>query len=325
MKTLRRISACLFAATSLAAIASGPAQAQGKWPERPIKIIVPYQAGGSTDMVIRRLGELSSPKLGQPIIIENRGGAGATLGAVAISNAEPDGYTLSILPSPVFRMPHMIETRYDPLKDFTYIAMLSGYTLGVAVPTNSPFKTWKDLVEHARQNPGKVTYGTASLGSASNVMMEEIAGRNGVKWTHVPYKGESSVLQDVLGNRVDAYAGSSTVAPMVKAGTMRMLVVWGTKRSPLYPGAPTLNEVDGTPPMNAPFGIAGPKGMPDEIVQKLQATFKEVVESEEFAKILTEFGQEPAYRDGKAYAEFAARSFEQEREIVKKLGLASSK
>lgn len=324
MNTLRRISSYLLAAASFAAVASSPAQAQSNWPENPIKIIVPYQPGGSTDLVIRRLGELTATKLGQAVIIENRGGAGATLGAAAIANAEPDGYTLAILPSPVFRMPHMIKTSYDPMKDFTYIAMISGYALGVAVPANSPFKSWKDLIEHARKNPGKVTYGTASLGSASNVMMEEIAGRNGVSWTHVPYKGESSVLQDVLGNRVDAFAGSSTVAPMVKAGTMRMLVVWGNSRTPLYPGTPTLNELDGTPPMNAPFGIAGPKGMPDAIVDKLQTTFKQVVESDEFAKILVEYGQEPAYRDGKAYAEFAARSFEEEREIVKKLGLAAN-
>jgi len=323
MKTLRRLSGYLFAAAGLAAVAAAPAQADASYPDRPIKIIVPYQAGGSTDMVVRRLAELAAPKLGQPVIVDNRGGAGATLGASAIANAEPDGYTLAILPSPVFRMPHMIKTRYDPTKDFTYIAMLSGYTLGVAVRTDSPFKTWQDLIAYAKNNPGKLTYGTASLGSASNVMMEEIATRNGVQWTHVPYKGESSVLQDVLGGRVDAYAGSSTVAPMVKAGTMRMLVVWGSARSPLYPGTPTLNEIDGTPVMNAPFGIAGPKGLPDTVVQKLQATFKEVVESKEFAGILSEYGQEPAYQDGKAYAEFALRSYEQERKIVEKLGLAN--
>ncbi|HVL76163.1 MAG TPA: tripartite tricarboxylate transporter substrate binding protein [Noviherbaspirillum sp.] len=322
MKPVRGILGCMIAAATLAAFT--PAHAQNNYPSRAIKIVVPYQAGGSTDMVVRKLAELASPKLGQPVIIENKGGAGATLGARTIANAPPDGYTLAILPSPVFRMPHMADTGYDPTKDFTYISMLSGYTLGVAVPATSPFKSWQDLVAHAKQNPGKISYGTASIGSASNVMMEEIAGRNGISWMHVPYKGESAVLVDVLGNRVDLYAGSTTVAPQVAAGGMRMLVIWGENRSPLYPGTPTLKELDGTPPMNAPFGIAGPKGLPQPILTKLQTVFKQIVESPEFAKILTEYGQEPAYMDSATYTEYAARAFEQEREIVKKLGLAGS-
>ncbi|CAM3699669.1 Bug family tripartite tricarboxylate transporter substrate binding protein [Bordetella tumulicola] len=311
--------------SSTAALASTPAQAADAFPTHPLHIVVPYQPGGSTDTVIRRFAELVAPKLGQSIVIENRGGAGATLGARAIKSAEPNGYTLAVLPSPVYRMPHIQNMGYDPTKDFTYIMMLSGYTLGVAVPADSPYKTWGDFISYAKKNPDEVTYGTASVGSASNVMMEEIATRNGVTWRHIPYKGESDVLTAVVGGQVTAYAGSTTVQPLVKAGKMRMLVTWGADRSAQYPETPTLHELDGTPPANAPFGIAGPKDMPPDVVATLHDVFKEVAESEAFQQILTQYGQELVYMNGKDYEAYAAQQYQLEAEIVRKLGLAANK
>lgn len=309
--------------TTAAALCAGAAYAADSFPTRPIHIVVPYQAGGSTDTVIRKFAELASPKLGQSIIIENRGGAGATLGARAIKTAEPNGYLLAVLPSPVYRMPHIQEMGYDPTQDFTYIMMLSGYTLGVAVPANSPHTTWSEFIKFAAQNPNEVTYGTASVGSASNVMMEEIATRNNVVWRHIPYKGESDVLTGVLGGLVTAYAGSTTVQPLVQAGKMRMLVTWGAQRSAQFPDTPTLHEIDGTPPANAPFGIAGPKGMPPETVAKLHDVFKEVAESDDFKQVLTQYGQELVYMNGQDYADYAKAQYELEADIVRKLGLAN--
>lgn len=325
---LPRFSVALFATATLAGasvLAPAPARAADTYPVRPIHIVVPYQAGGSTDIVIRRFAELAAPRLGQAIVIENRGGAGATLGARAIKTARPDGYMLAILPSPVYRMPHIQDMGYDPTKDFTYVMMLSGYTLGVAVPTASPYKTWADFIGYARQHPDAVTYGTASVGSASNVMMEDIATRNGVAWRHIPYKGESEVLTANLGGQVTAYAGSTTVQPLVQAGKMRMLVTWGAQRSAQYPETPTLHELDGTPPANAPFGIAGPKDLPPAVLAKLQTVFKDVAESEAFSQVLTQYGQELVYMDGKEYAAYAAAQYELEAEIVRKLGLAANK
>ncbi len=313
------------AVTAALATAPAPARAADAYPAYPVHIVVPYQPGGSTDIVIRKFAELAAPKLGQPIIIENRGGAGATLGARAIKTARPDGYMLAILPSPVFRMPHIQDMGYDPVHDFTYIMMLSGYTLGVAVPNDSPYKTWADFIGYAKKHPNDVTYGTASVGSASNVMMEDIATRNGVTWRHIPYKGESDVLTAVMGGQVTAYAGSTTVQPLVQAGKMRMLVTWGAQRSVQYPETPTLQELDGTPPANAPFGIAGPKGLPPEVVAKLQTVLKQVAESDAFKQILAQYGQELVYMDGKQYADYAARQYALEAEIVRKLGLASNK
>jgi len=292
------------------------------YPSHPIKIVVPYAPGGSTDIVVREFATMAGAKLGQPIVIENKGGAGATMGARDIARAKPDGYTLAILPSPVFRMPHIQNVGYDPLKDFSYINRLSGYVLGVAVKATSPYKTWDDFIAGARANPQGITYGTASIGSASNVIMEGIGAQYGVKFTHVPYQGESSVLQAVLGDFVGAYAGSSTVAPMVKSGQMRMLVTWGAKRSALYPGVPTLHELNPKiEPNSSPFGIAGPKGLPPEVMNKLGAAFKEVVESPEFRATLERYGQEPVYMNSAEYTAFARKAFAEEAEVVKKLGL----
>lgn len=323
----RGLACAAFIAMIAAPLASQPAAAQSadNYPAYPVHIVVPYQAGGSTDIVIRKFAELAAPTLGQSIVIENRGGAGATLGARAIKTAKPDGYMLAILPSPVFRMPHIQDMGYDPVHDFTYIMMLSGYTLGVAVPADSPFRTWADFIGYAKAHPNEVTYGTASVGSASNVMMEDIATRNGVTWRHIPYKGESDVLTAVMGGQVTAYAGSTTVQPLVQAKKMRMLVTWGESRSAQYPEVPTLKELDGTPPANAPFGIAGPKDMPPRVVAKLRTVFKQVAESEQFKQVLTQYGQELVYMDGKEYAAYAAKQYELEADIVRKLGLAQNK
>lgn len=293
------------------------------YPEHPIKIYVPYQAGGSTDIVIRKLAELAAPKLGQPVVIENKPGAGATLGAIEIKNAKPDGYTLAITPSPVFRMPHMQSTAYDPLTDFTYISMLSGYILGVAVNADSPYKTWEDLVQAARENPGKIDYGTASVGSASNVMMEQIAAALDIEWVHIPYKGESELLSNILGGMLDVYAGSSTVAPFVKDGTMRMLVTWGEEPSPLYPGTPTLNSIDPQfEPVYSPFGIAGPADMDPAVVEKLENTFKEILETEAFQEMLLQYGQQPVFMTSEEYGKYAKEKYDEEKIIVEQLNLA---
>ena len=309
---LHRYLTAALALAGAAIAAPMSAAAAPAYPAHAVHIIVPYQAGGSTDIVIRKFAELAAPELGQPIVIENRGGAGATMGARAIKTARPDGYTLAVLPSPGYRMPHIQDMGYDPTRDFTYVMMLSGYTLGVAVPASSPHKTWAEFIGYAKQHPNEVTYGTASVGSASNVMMEEIAGRNGVTWRHIPYKGESEVLTAVMGGQVTAYAGSTTVQPLVQSGKMRMLVTWGEQRSAQYPDTPTLHELDGTPPANAPFGIAGPQGMPPAVVSKLHAVFKHVAESDAFKQILTQYGQELVYMDGKDYAAYAAQQYDLE-------------
>jgi len=321
MKFLSRYLAAL--AVALAAVA--PAAAADAYPSHPIRLIVPYNPGGSTDMVARRLAELAESELGQSIVIENRGGAGATLSSRAMVGARPDGYTLAVILSPTLRMPHITNVGYDPLKDLTYVVALAGYTVGAAVVADSPFKTFMDLVEYAKAHPDEIAYGTASVGSFSNVMMEETAARHGLKWRHIPYKGESEVIPAVMSGQLQVYAGSSTILPLVQAGKMRMLVTWGASRAPQFPDTPTLEEIDGTPPVFGPFGIVGPKGLPPEIVARLHDVFKRVADTEEFQKALFQYGMQSVYMDSAKYAQYAVEQYAAEAEIVRKLGLAQGK
>ncbi|MDQ2139029.1 tripartite tricarboxylate transporter substrate binding protein [Alcaligenaceae bacterium B3P038] len=323
MRYSRKDLAVFLAATALIVGGTSVAQA-ADYPARSIRIVVPYQPGGSTDIVVRKFAELAAPELGQAIVVENKGGAGATMGARTLASAPPDGYTLAILPSPVFRMPHIQDMGYHPNRDFTYIMALSGYTLGVAVPADAPYQDWAAFIAYAKAHPNDIAYGTASVGSASNVMMEDIAARNGVTWRHIPYKGESEVIQGALSGQLQAYAGSTTVLPMVQSGKMRMLVTWGNRRSPQYPDVPTLHEIDGTPAAYAPFGIAAPKDLPPDVLRTLHDTFKRVAESAAFKKVLVQYGQELVYMDSADYARYAAEQFEIERDVVKKLGLSAN-
>ena len=194
-----------FISTAAALMASSvlplPAAAQ-TYPARPIKYICPWPAGGSTDVVMRSLAEAAGRHLGQAIIVENRPGAGGTLGALDLVNAKPDGYTVAQLPHGVFRLPHMQKVAFDTLKDFTWIACLTGYTFGLVVQAESPFKTIKDLVDYARLNPGKLSYGSTGVGTSPHLAVEEFAQRADIKLNHIPFKGNAENMQALMGGHI---------------------------------------------------------------------------------------------------------------------------
>src|SRR2546430_9256713 len=170
---------------------AGSAQAQS-FPSRPVTLIVPWPAGGSTDVGMRALASATEKHLGQPIVIENRPGGSGTLapGQMAAS-AKPDGYTITQIPIAVFRFPFMTKTTFDPSADFTYIIGISGYTFGVVVRDDAPWKTFQEFLADAKTNPGKINYGTPGAGTSLHITMEQIAKRQGLKWTHVTFKGNS--------------------------------------------------------------------------------------------------------------------------------------
>src|SRR5574343_1279189 len=180
------------------------AQAQS-FPARPIKLICPWPAGGSSDMVMRALAESASKVLGQQVIIENKPGASGMLGPNELVKAAPDGYTLSQTTIGVARLPHMQKMQFDPLRDFTYIACLTGYTFGIVVKADSPFKTVKDLVDYAKANPGKFSYGSTGNGTTPHLAVEEFASKAGIQLTHVPFKGSADGLQALLGGHINAH------------------------------------------------------------------------------------------------------------------------
>src|SRR3954471_2899676 len=312
----------LIMAIAAAAIFAGPALAQ-EYPTKPITLIVPWPAGGSTDISMRAIADSASKFIGQPIVIDNKAGGGGTVGpATMAAAAKPDGYTIAQLPITVFRLPLMQEVSWDPAKDFSYIIHLTGYTFGVTTNAESQFKTWKDVVDYAKQNPGKVTYATPGTGTSLHIGMEQIAAMAGIKLTQVPFKGGAETNAAVLGQHTMLQADSTGWRPLVDAGKLRLLMVWTSKRSPNFPEVPTLKELGYPMVYDSPFGIAGPKGMDPKIVAKLHDAFKLAIEDPAVIATLQKFDMVPNYKNTEDYKKFVGEVTESERKVIDTLGLA---
>src|SRR4249919_585533 len=310
----------LILAAILSVIAS-PASAQD-YPNRPVTLIVPWPAGGTTDIGMRALASATEKHLKQKIVVENRPGAGGVLGPQQVAqNSAPDGYTLVQIPITVFRFPFMRKTSLDPATDFTYIIGISGYTFGVVVRNDAPWKTFKELIDYARANPGKINYGTPGAGTSLHITMEQIAKQQGFKWTHVPFKGTSETTGALLGGHVDAVADATGWASLVNAGQLRLLVLWTAARSKNWPDAPTLREVGINMVSNSPFGIAGPKGMDPAVVKIIHDAFKKGAEDPIYLVATAKLDQEPAYMNSDDYRRYAAGQLVEQKKLIEDLGL----
>jgi tripartite-type tricarboxylate transporter receptor subunit TctC len=292
------------------------------YPSRPIKLICPWPAGGSTDVVVRAFAESAGKILGGTFVVENKPGAGGTLGAIELANAKPDGYTLSQLPLGIFRIPHMQKVQFDPLKDFTYIACLTGYTFGMAVRADSQIKSIKELVEFAKANPEKFTYGSTGTGTTPHLVVEQFAQRAGIKLLHVPFKGSADGMQAVLGGHVMAHSDATGWGPFVDAGRCRLLATYGSKRTKRWPTVPTLLELGYQTVSDSPFGIGGPKGMDPALVKRLNDVFKKTLEDPAVLATLEKYDQPVIYMDSAAYTKFAQDTYREEKETIESLGLA---
>ncbi len=317
-----RVLVFALAALALSTANVHTAHAQPAFPSRPITLIVPWTAGGGTDIALRALATATSKHLNQTIVVENRPGAGGTLGAAALANARPDGYTLSQMPISVFRIPFMQKVAWDPANDFTWIAMISGYTFGVVVRADSPFKTFRDLITFARANPGKLTYATPGTGTSLHITMEDIANRENVQFTHVPFKGQADASTALLGGHVMAQADATGWAELVEAGKLRLLVTWGAERTKRWPNVPTLKEAGFDIVTNSPYGIAGPRGMDPKIVRILQDAMRRALDDPEYVKTITRFDQENFFLSSEEYAAYAKRTLAAERLFLDRLGLS---
>ena len=293
------------------------------FPARPIHYICPWPAGGSTDAVIRSLAESAGRTLGATIIVDNKPGAGGMLGANELVNARPDGYTLSQLPHGVFRIPHMQKTQFDTLKDFTWIACLTGYTFGLVVPAASPIKSIRELVEYAKANPEKFTYGSTGTGTSPHLAVEEFAQRAGIKLTHVPFKGNADNMQAVLGGHVMAASDATGWGPHVDAGKLRLLATYGSKRTKRWPNIPTLDELGYQTVSDSPFGVCGPKGMDPAVVRTLHDAFRKTLDDPAVLATFEKYDQSVIYMNTEAYTRFARDSFATEKATIERLGLAS--
>lgn len=291
------------------------------WPERSITFICPWPAGGTADQSMRALCSVAARVLGQSIAVENKVGASGMIGAKALASAKPDGYTIGQIPISVTRFSQLGTLAADPRKDFTYIARTSGQTFGIAVPANSPFKTLKDFVAHAKANPGKVTYAHAGVGGATHVGMEEFASVAGIQFNHVPYKGGSEALQGVLGGHVDALADSSSWAPHVEAGKLRLLATWGELRTARFKDVPTLRELGYDVVVDAPNGIGAPKGLDPAVAAKLRDAFRQAANSPEFKAVIDKLDAPLLYLDGPDYEKYVNTVYQKETVLIDKLKL----
>ncbi|MDD2546800.1 MAG: tripartite tricarboxylate transporter substrate binding protein [Burkholderiaceae bacterium] len=307
-----------FGAAALAT--SVPLWAQ-TWPERPITFVCPWPAGGTADQSMRALCSVASRVLGHSVAVENKVGASGMIGAKALASARPDGYTIGQIPISVTRFSQLGTLQADPRKDFTYIARTSGQTFGIAVPTGSPFKTLQDLVAAAKATPGKVSYAHAGVGGATHVGMEEFAAAAGIQLNHVPYKGGAEALQGVLGGHVDLLADSSSWAPHVEGGKLRLLATWGEQRTTRFKDVPTLKELGYNVVVDAPNGIGAPKGLPPAIEARLREAFRVAVASPEFKALADKLDAPLLYLDGPEYAQYVNAVYQKETMLIDKLKL----
>jgi tripartite-type tricarboxylate transporter receptor subunit TctC len=294
------------------------------FPSRPVKYICPWPAGGSTDAVIRALSESAGKILGQQVIVENKPGAGGMLGPAELVSAKPDGYTLSQLPHGVFRIPHMQKTSFDTLKDFTWIACLTGYTFGLVVPADSPIKSIADLVAYAKANPGKFSYGSTGIGTSPHLAVEEFAQRAGIQLNHVPFKGNADNMQAVLGGHTMAASDATGWAPHVDAGKLRLLATYGSKRTRRWPNVPTLDELGYKTVSDSPFGVCGPKGMEPAVTKTLQDAFRKTLEDPAVLATFEKFDQSVIYMDTETYTRWARETYAAERATMERLGLVKT-
>ena len=324
MTMTRRLVGVILGAAALAA--GGTVQAE--YPDRPIKIVVPFPAGGGTDLVARLVGERLGDKLKQPVVVENRGGAGTVIGSQSVARAAPDGYTLlmnieslAVLPATQPSLP------FDPVKDFDPISRLITSHFVLVVPPSLPVKSFKEFVAYAKANQGKLNYGSTSTGGASHLATEQLFKAANIKIAHIPYPGASAAVTAMLGEQVQAVLLVGTLAlPHIEAGKMRAIAVTGTSRIASLPGVPTLAE-EGFAGFETPGWTAlfAPRGTPQPIVAKLHEAVAEIMErmiaEKAYNKIYIEGIQVPAPNTPAEMAKIVAEQSVRWKAVVKDTGI----
>lgn len=313
----------LLAAGAATLAIPGLARAQARFPDRPIQIVVPWPAGGSADIQLRSIGDIATRALGQPVVIRNQPGAGGTLGPMTVAQqSRPDGYTLTQMHLSVLRRPWMMRTpQWDPVADFTHIIGMTGWLFGCAVKTDSPFRTWQEMIAFAKANPGKLNYTTSGIGTTNHLAMETIQEKEGIQLTHVPFRGSNEAVTAVLGGQVDMVCDSSTWAPFVENRQMRALSVWTAERVARFPDVPTLKELGYDIVVTSPYGVSGPKGMDEGVVRVLHDVMRDALMTPENAEVRSRFDMPLVYQDTRSYRAFIAERVEYEKAMVRRLGL----
>jgi tripartite-type tricarboxylate transporter receptor subunit TctC len=282
----RRVFILASSILALSLIQVTGTQAQ-TWPARPVKLIVPYAPGGATDALARPWADKLSQALGQQFVVENRGGASGMIGVEAAAKSPPDGYTLLFTPNAPFSvLPHLRKTPYDPIKSFDPVGRAGDVVNGFVIHPSVGVKTFAELLEYAKKNPGKLAYASSGLGTSTHLRLEALRLKAGIDILHVPYRGGADSLNDLLPGNVQMMNEPVTL-PHVKAGKLILLAINGRERSPDFPNVPTLTEV-GVHGADVPiwFSIFAPAGVPKDIIRKLNDKIVELAKTDEMKATL---------------------------------------
>lgn len=296
-----------------ASLGAAGAQAQPAFPSRPVTLVVPYAPGGATDLVARLLAPHLSAELGQPVVVDNRGGAATQIGTELVARAAPDGHTLLLTAAPfAINVGLFPRLPFDPLRDFTPVTMIMTNPQVLVVPAASPFRTVADLVAGARGRPGGLNFGSAAPGSMGHLSMELLASRTGAPMTHVAYRSSAAALTDLAGGRLDGmFDNPSTALPLVRDGRLRAIGFSGPERSAAAPEVPTLIEAGfpGFTTLNW-YGLFAPARTPQDAVARLHAVTTAALGRPDIVARLTESGTQPAPSTPGELGAFVAREVE---------------
>jgi tripartite-type tricarboxylate transporter receptor subunit TctC len=323
MKTTKRILAEVTICLTIMALLPFSGAALADYPERPITIIVGFDPGAATDIMTRTLAAGAEKQLGKPFVIENKGGGGGSVALGIVANAKPDGYTLCGAPNvSMIDTALMQKVTFKPLKSFTpIVAHSAAEHTALLVKSDAPWKTFKEFIDYAKKNPGKVKYSSSGVGTGMHVAMEVIAHKEGIKWVHVPYKGSAPATAALLGGHVDACSAGIGYQPHVLSGALRILADHGLKRQAAFPNAPTLKELGYDYYNDTMHAIVGPAGLPPEVVKKLESAFAKGMETPEFKSAQEKLYLNPIHYDSKEYERHLKEKWARTEKMFKETGI----
>jgi tripartite-type tricarboxylate transporter receptor subunit TctC len=322
--TTRRNTLGLAAGLLAGLAGTGRALAQARWPTRAVKIVVPYPAGGVNDVVARMIGDKLSPLLGQPVVVDNKAGAGGTIGMDAVAK-EDDGHTLAFAAiSPLTLNPHIMKVHYDPMKDFVAVASVMYSPVYVLATPKFKGASLADAIAQARAQPGKVSIASSGYGTLGHIMIEQIRRKSGADLTHVPYKGGTQLVTDAAGGQFDLFVANpfAAINGLIDEGKLRVLAVTGPRRLPAMPQVPTLAEL-GYPEANLTslFGFYAPASMPADVVRRLNAEINKVVADKDMQERLRKLDNVPSSGSPQQFGDLIAKEYAANARVVKEANI----
>ena len=308
----------------IVAVFASKGLSQGSYPDRPITVVIGFGAGGLQDLCARALSKAAEKELGQPMVVENKVGAAGVIAMAFVAKSKPDGYTLGHTgTSQYIQVPNIRKTPYDPFTDIVDILKYVDLPFALAVRSDAPWNTFEELIAYVRKNPGKFTYSTAGVGLAPHICMERIALKEGLKWTHIPFKSGAEAVTATLGGHTQGVPQMiPDVSPHIRTGKLKMLLVLSEKRSPEFPNVPTILEKGYDFHAFSSFNFFGPKGLPEPIRQKLETGLRNATKAPSFIEAAKQFGIEVNLLSGPEYTATWKSQYDEMGNALRALGLA---